>query len=86
MVSGGDGNFQEYQIKGYNFEPLATSDAAESSSSTNLEQFSDSSSHRDGFYLIFLEIAITTTRHSDASETWKQCIEPNGRLKKCYHQ
>ena len=48
MASGGDGNFQEYQIKRYDFELLATSDAAESSSSTNSEQFSDaSSSHRD---------------------------------------
>ena len=52
MASGGDGNFQEYQIKEYDFEPLVTSDAAESSSSTNSEQFSDASSHRDGSQMV----------------------------------
>ena len=48
MASGDDGNFPEYQIKGYDFEPLATSDAAESSLSlAHSEQFSDTSSHWD---------------------------------------
>ena len=41
MASGGDGNFPECQIQGYDLEQLATSDAAQPSSSTNRGQFSD---------------------------------------------
>ena len=45
LASGADDNFPEYQVKCYNFKPLAASDTAESSSnSTHSEQFSDASS------------------------------------------
>ena len=49
MAIGGDGNFPEYQVKCYDFEPLAASYTAESSSdSAHLEQLSDASNLRLG--------------------------------------
>ena len=44
---GGDSNFPEYQIKGYGFELLVASDAAESSSAAHSEQVSEAGSHWD---------------------------------------
>ena len=47
VARGGDDNFPEYQLKYYDFEPLAASDIAESfPNSVYSEQFSDASSLR----------------------------------------
>ena len=47
VASGGNSNFRQYQVKCYNFEPLVTSDTAESSSNlAHSEQFSKASSLR----------------------------------------
>ena len=47
MASGGDCNFPKYQLKFYDFEPLAASDTAESPSNSAIsEQFSDASTLR----------------------------------------
>ena len=49
FTSGADGNVPEYQVTCYDFEPLATSDTAESSSnSAHSEQFNDASCLRLG--------------------------------------
>ena len=51
-VSGDNGNFPEYQIKCYDFEPLAATDTTESSSnSAHSELFNNGSSLRSFYFL-----------------------------------